>query len=432
MKTSIKIQVLLAFCCLVFIGCSSVPKDNEQTTYEDAVRIKPEYSAQYFQKAQNAANRDGRTLRGYVSHIQIMRDSAQNSIDTVFAFQDKIDTTLSSKGILIPLKHMESIPDLFPGIQTDSLGGFNLVESFHVTKQIPLIRKIPLQTVKPCNCDPLDLSFGLNFRLGLGIDAGLNLHCFDREYSPVFLGVLGNASMFNDGNALVDQGKIHVIGDVIAGARLGKDQRWMLGFTYSSGIQTVNAGAITSLLTNLDTLITIPRPMVLLTGRYYFNPPKNVIEKKANQSFFYINVNNGESEGSSKAEQELNEMKSSDNWFKAIFGCIKPYTYGEFGMSFDAQTKNAWQMSAGATCNTCVAKIKEAQANGEIDLDWSLPLSYGMGIGLDIPILPFIDIELDLGYRSIAVGDSFSLLGFADIPGTRRIGTFQLRLGVIY
>jgi hypothetical protein len=85
MKTSSKIQVLLAFCCLVFVGCSSVPKDNEQTTYEDAVRIKPEYSAQYFQKAQNAANRDGRTLRGYVSHIQIMRDSAQNSIDTVFA-----------------------------------------------------------------------------------------------------------------------------------------------------------------------------------------------------------------------------------------------------------------------------------------------------------------------------------------------------------
>ena len=32
----------------------------------------------------------------------------------------------------------------------------------------------------------------------------------------------------------------------------------------------------------------------------------------------------------------------------------------------DAQTKKAWQMSAGATCNTCVAKIKEAQANGEI------------------------------------------------------------------
>ena len=125
MKTSSKIQVLLAFCCLVFIGCSSVPKDNEQTTYEDAVRIKPEYSAQYFQKAQNAANRDGRTLRGYVSHIQIMKDSAQNSIDTVFAFQDKIDTTLSSKGIFIPLKHMETIPDLFPGIQTDSLGGFN-------------------------------------------------------------------------------------------------------------------------------------------------------------------------------------------------------------------------------------------------------------------------------------------------------------------
>ena len=43
-----------------------------------------------------------------------------------------------------------------------------------------------------------------------------------------------------------------------------------------------------------------------------------------------------------------------------------------------------------------------------------------------------LDLEIDLGYRDVAVGDSFALLGFSNVPGTRRMGTFQLRLGVMY
>ncbi|MEY3313637.1 MAG: hypothetical protein RLZZ578_1157, partial [Bacteroidota bacterium] len=32
----------------------------------------------------------------------------------------------------------------------------------------------------------------------------------------------------------------------------------------------------------------------------------------------------------------------------------------------------------------------------------------------------------------VAVGDGYTVLGFTNVPGTRRLGTFQLRLGVMY
>lgn len=122
----------------ILASCSSTKGPSElekkMSIYEDAVRIKPEVSEKYFQKSSGDANRDGRTLRGFVEYVQIIRDSANTPIDTVFAFRDKVDNKPSAKGILIPIKHIETIPTLFPGIQTDSLGGFNLVESFHVTK----------------------------------------------------------------------------------------------------------------------------------------------------------------------------------------------------------------------------------------------------------------------------------------------------------
>ena len=89
-------------------------------------------------------------------------------------------------------------------------------------------------------------------------------------------------------------------------------------------------------------------------------------------------------------------------------------------------------MSLDATCNDCVAALREANADGSLGVDWSLPVSFGFGAGIDIPISSSLDIEIDLGYRNIAVGDAYQILGFSDVPDTRRINSFQLRLGVIY
>jgi len=124
-----RMSTLTMLCILslsVLASCSPKPGitelEKKMSMYEDAVRIKPELTEKYFQKSSGDANRDGRTLRGYVEYVQITRDSANNPIDTVFAFREKINNKPSAKGLLIPIKDIETIPTLFPGIQTDSLG----------------------------------------------------------------------------------------------------------------------------------------------------------------------------------------------------------------------------------------------------------------------------------------------------------------------
>ena len=61
-----------------------------------------------------------------------------------------------------------------------------------------------------------------------------------------------------------------------------------------------------------------------------------------------------------------------------------------------------------------------------------MPISFGLGVGINIPIAPFLDLEIDLGYRNIAVADGYNLLGFTNVPDVRRMDSFQLRFGVMY
>jgi hypothetical protein len=61
-----------------------------------------------------------------------------------------------------------------------------------------------------------------------------------------------------------------------------------------------------------------------------------------------------------------------------------------------------------------------------------MPVSFGLGVGIDIPIASFLDLEIDLSYRNIAVGDGYRLLGFTNVPDVRRLESFQLRIGVMY
>jgi len=434
------IKLLSCVCTIVLLASCTTSKvglelEKKMAEHEDAVRIKPEVSEKYFQKSSGDASRDGRTLRGYVEYVQIMRDSANNAIDTVFAFRDKVNNKPSAKGILIPLKHIETIPTLFPGIQTDSLGGINLVESFHVTKNIPEIRTIPLQDalIKNCDCQPFSLNMGLDvsLRLALGLDAGIGLSCFDRDYSEFWGATHLRTSSYTDGiidNAIYgtsDLARLQYGGDFTVGIRVGEDYRWAFGLTFIQGMQTINAGAFDPNILIAD-MPLVNRPIGLFTSRHYFVPVKNSQKGKKSESFFYVDVYGDES------DKPAREEKEGDGILKALFGCMKPYAYNEFGFAFDAASLAALSMSLGLECYDCTIRIKDAQANGDINMNWSIPLTYGFGVGVDIPIMDDVDLEIDLGYRDVAVGDSYSLLGFSNIPSTRRLGTFQLRLGVMY
>lgn len=434
------IYSLLCSAMIVMLASCSTPNvasdhEKKMSPYEDAIRIKPEVSEKYFQKSSGEANRDGRTLRGFVDYVEIIRDSANNPIDTVFAFHDKVNNKPVYPGVYIPIKHIETIPTLFPGIQTDSLGGFNLVESFHVTKNIPEIRSIPIKDVlkKSCNCEPFSLNMGLDLslRLALGLDAGIGLACFDRDYSEFWAASHLRTSSYNDGfinDALFgtsELGRLQLGGDFTAGIRVGEDYRWAFGLIFVQGMQTINAGAFDPKVLIAD-MPLVNRPLGLLTTRHYLVPVKNSQKGKKSQNFFYVDVYGDE------ADKPVREEKEGDGILKALFGCMKPYVYNEIGFAFDAFSLAALSMSLGLECDDCTIRIKDAQANGDINMDWSFPLTYGFGVGVDIPIMSDLDLEIDLGYRDVAVGDGYSVLGFTNVPGTRRLGTFQLRLGVMY
>lgn len=422
-----RILALAVLCVLALIGCASVETKPETSPFEDAVRIKPEAAHRYVQLASTAANRDGRTLRGVVSHVLIIMDTSGVAVDTVWAYRDKFDSTLSDTRIAIPLRDIELLPTIFPDIKTGESRGINLVESYHVTKNIPTIRELPIERSnapkRDCDCEPFSISMAL----------GIKLRCYDRDYTRFTSSVLGRASMYTDGNSVLQAGKVAYGGDVIAGYRFGEDMRWMLGLTYSSGLPAVDAGDITPTLTTLNDLAETVRPLALLTGRYYFTPLKqSEVLKDKERPYLYIDASVGEQKPT-PAEEELRRLRANDSWFKAVFGCIKPYMYGELGMALDAATMGAASLSlSGVQCSDCTVKLQDAKANGSLDVDWSMPVSFGLGVGINIPVAPFLDLEIDIGYRNIAVSDGYDLLGFTNVPNVRRMDSFQIRFGVMY
>lgn len=422
------LPAILAF-AMVLAGCSSTQPaaTQKQETYEDAVRIQPSVTSKYFRTDETGVARDGRTLRGVVERVVIRLDSANNAIDTSIVFRDLIDTSLSRKPLVIPIADVETISHIFPSVKTGEYGGINVFESFNVTKQIPVLRQVPVDSLRPneenstkkdCNCEQFNLS----------ADLGVRIHCYDRDYSSFFASVLGRASAYTDGSSIISTGRLNFGADLIAGWRFGDDKRWMLGLTYSTGIATVNAGNIIPSVTIIDTMVTEMRPLLLLTGRHYFT---SLTKKKSNSSSSYLKFD--VSTDPNKPAAVESAPATNESWVEAVFGCIKPYTYGELGAALDTKTQAALSMSlSGPECSECVARLMKAKANGDINVDWSLPISYGLGVGIDIPVSQKLDIEVDLGYRSVAVGDAYSLLGFTNVPDTRRIGSFQLRLGVTY
>ncbi len=480
---------------LILTACPSArkmtpPKPPVESEFEDAVRIKPEAVSKYLRLTQHGVNRDGRTLRGVVDFVLIDRNERGEVIDTVWVFHDLNGRYATASRLAIPIRDIEMLPVLYPGMLTDTNRGIDLVEGFHVTKQIPRIRQIPIRrdpcseppplTKDTCDCKPLEL----------GLD--LPLSCAEREYSNVALAALIRGSAFTDGNASVIAGTLGIGLDVIAGYRFGPHRQWMAGLSLSTGVATVDAGEITPSMSTIDGLETYVRPLALATGRYYFvgfdklSPKIEVPQPRSDTTIRYVNnveVYCGNRKGNADTiaqphppdslraamVQQLPSRRSADRPWQPpstdlysddctewqwkfdslqyvytmqkredqpaadLFGgCIKPYVYGELGMALDLRTRAAASMAINVDCNDCVAALREANADGSLGVDWTVPLTFGFGVGVDIPIGRSFDFEIDLGYRSIAVGDSYALIGFRDVPDTRRFGQFQLRLGVIF
>lgn len=146
--------------------------------------------------------------------------------------------------------------------------------------------------------------------------------------------------------------------------------RYGLGLAVSSGVPIYNS------LTEGD----IYRPVTMLHGRYHFDK----------------------------------------------IACMIPFAYGQFGMSIDEFSLDLFKVSV---CDGCKSNIEVEPPNADI----SIPVSWGFGIGLDIPNYTCLfDLSFDLGFRSLAVGQPMVFGGFANLPTKRRINMLVLRMGITF
>lgn len=105
--------------------------------------------------------------------------------------------------------------------------------------------------------------------------------------------------------------------------------------------------------------------------------------------------------------------------FDKIF-CIHPYIYGLIGSALDKHTLEYIKY-----------RNYDPIANLDCPCNFGFPLSLGIGIGLDIPIPSCLfNFTLDLGYRSLALGQSQIQADLTEKLFIRRLDTWNFRIGI--
>lgn len=196
----------------------------------------------------------------------------------------------------------------------------------------------------------------------------INLRCPDCDYKNYFVELRASYMAYND---FQNKNGLKLTQEAWSGeiaAGYRFNSNWGLGLAYNSGVPVYNTFTETS----------FNRPSLMLHGRYSFN-----------------------------------------KW-----NCMLPFLYGQFGMAIDDFSLDLGRVSWCDDCNDDI----EIEPPGT---DISIPLSYGIGAGLDIP-LPycFFDLSFDIGYRSLAIGENVSTFQFLNVPSKRRIHMLVFRMGV--
>lgn len=371
---------LLTACALV-IGCASTAQ-----RFSDALRIKGEAEGKYQRPPNSPSIRDGKTLRGTVAGVAMtINQNDPARVDTQYVFLDARSDDRPENYELIPFSDVEQISELL-NIPPDANGArINLVESFNNTQMIPELREVPIYTgpgVPPpgggsgdCKCKPFGFSLPVP-----------ELECGRRNYDWYFVELRAAYGSYLDFTTRKNSlGREDYAGEIAAGIRLGGYNEWGLGLLFSSGIPIINSfdGSSSS------------RPLVMGHARYQTPGPVSSI----------------------------------------VGICMKPFLYGELGVAVDDATVNLMKLnlSSSEDCNECSQLITELEAEGSLpEVDFGFPLSLGIGVGVDIPVSSWLDASVDVGYRSISIGEEAPVAGFANVPSRRRVNGFFLRIGITY
>lgn len=373
MKNKIIILLVSSLITAMFFQSCSTMKHQD-----DAIRIKPEAADKYRFHPFTNEKRDGHTLRGTVIKVQVtsIADSCYEGEPASFVsrssviFLDSLAET-NEEIELIPLEDIILVGRI-EGIPRNKYNNINIFENFNNPEEFEALRSVPVDSSKidtckkRCDCQQFGVDMpGIAFKL----------ECIKRQFDWFFVELRGGYAVYADEMTNVPEyGREGWLGEIALGIRFGGLKEWGAGLALSSGVPVYNSFDDTDLL----------RPMAMLHIRY----------------------------------------QSPDDRFLGL--CMRPFAYGQLGMSIDNMTVDLFNISMNDDCqNRIDADIPY--------IDFDLPISWGIGLGLDIPVAPFLDLSVDAGLRSLSFGESVDGVdGYDNVPTRRSLNMFLLRFGLTY
>lgn len=374
------IKHLFLFLVLILVACN--PKSTSTKFNDDAVRIKTDFMKKYdtLTVQNKLIHRNGSTLRGQVNRIveTITIDTCGGKNDTTrtgyVEFLDSTYFSISRPQIeRIPFSHIDFVGE------KKGLGlGKNWFENYNDPLNAKNIRevnfvsnvsRIDCKNPPPPPCDTCNTPPPPPFDCGCEpYSFSLGIECGKRTYTDVFIELRGGYAAYVDKLSLLTSGK--AVEGYMGEIAVG----YRFGETKQWGIGLAYGTGVGIANTYDESVVT--RPWLMLHGR------KN---------------------------------------FDRIL-CISPFIYGQFGMSLDKASLDLFNFKYG----DCKTQITDPSYNV------NLPISYGIGAGLDIPVLEELDLSIDLGYKHLNVGEYLPVSGFANVPFNKTIDMFVLRLGLTY
>jgi len=342
---------------------------------DDAIRIKQDSAYKYIQNPFTNELRNGSTLRGTVLKVMVANVPDTCPITPTTKFTSRTSVVFLDS-LTKDEDNLEYIPieDVFlvgqnANLPMNEYNNINLFENFNDPAKMRKIREVPVDSTRLPVCSPCRCQkFDLSARL-----PWFDFSCLDRKYLWFFLEARVAYAIYTDvGSILEKQGRGEFFGEIATGLRFGGLKEWGLGLAFSYPIKTYNV------FNNTD----VSHPVVLLHGRY--QSPKE----------------------------------------KFLGFCMKPFFYGQLGTAISDITLDLHKLNFNEECRNRISAYLPY-------IDISLPITYGIGVGLDIPVAPIMDISIDIGYRSFAFGEEKSIASLI-LPTSRRINMLVLRAGVTF
>lgn len=386
MKNIIKLLLFLTFIFIIslLIQSCATPKPH----YDDAVRIKKAFERQYDVNPFTKEPRNGSSLRGKVLGISIITqpDSCPIKPTTEYIISQYvmfIDSTATNDSQIekIPLNCVELIGYKLDPDDKD-FGKINLFEDYQNPLKPDRYRFVKIDstfidTCSDCGCNKLDITL-----------PNIRFKCPKRNCGWYFLELRGAYSIYNDVKiANTTIGRDNISAEIAAGFHFGKTKKFGLGVAISNGIKAYDS----------KQSIDLTRPSVMLHLRYDF------LSRCAKQG----------------------ALSQKKNIFRSA--CLSPFVYGQIGGMVDTATINLFKLNFSADCKN------KLTVNGELPgFDLSIPISYTLGAGVDIPLVSWLDLSADISFRSYAVGEMTELLGYTNVPVKRTINMLVFRFGVTF